>query len=479
MAFLVLGISSLIDYFNTQDFKKLILFYLCMQIAICASLVLLAVIIILTIAVILFQLLQKILLKKSNILVLVIHFSILFFWAKFSLYLKANGVLYLMPGGTYWDITFLSLSDMLTGIHRAWVPFSIAFCIIIIIILAIIGNFAKAKNNIRHVFTPSLFYTLVFIGLIVAFYAMNLVLNVNYPQNRVGLFFYVFLVLSAAFTIDLFTNIPVKVISYFILVGALFHFILNLNFHKHSVISYETIPERFYTRLLQEQQSSPERITISGILEAEYAYSNYRLGEELSTMDDQSREMYMNCDYAIQWKKAHQKNYTPYYDEIDEEKDWNIVLLKRKEKIKRNLLLSIDTLKAVEGNEEFYNLYSIKDTSFKNLNPLLVEFDLAWVKAKAPLNAFLVLQIDSAEGHVACYKRIPLNWVRYDWNNVKNQHLCMVSGQLPQRIYRLTCYLWNNEKTDIKFKIDHLLLYQLEGKGVNVKSAQPDYYFQP
>jgi hypothetical protein len=302
---------------------------------------------------------------------------------------------------------------------------------------------------------------------VVAFYAMQKLFNVSYPENRMGLFFYVFFVIAVVFTLDQFTGFAVKVLSGFILVITLIHFVVNINFDKHSNTSYNTIPERFYTRLLEEQKQSPEKITISGQPDAELLYDfwNYLHKGALNSSNNSSYVMQMNCDYVVVLKKNEQY-YRPYYNEIDSDKHSDITLLKRKEKLKRNLLLSINSLKPIQGNGQYYNLYLAKDTCYRNTNPLLVEFNIASIQAKMPLNMWLVFEVDSSEGHSASYQKTPLNMLRYDWTTAGNQVLDLVGGPLPLKIHRMVCYLWNIEMKQIKVKVNSIKIYQLEGSGV-------------
>jgi hypothetical protein len=474
MSFLVLSISYLIEYFNSKEIKKLFLFYLFIQIAICANLILVIIGMALTFPIILFQFLNKELLKKPNIITLLIHTMLILFWVKFSFFLQAGGQLYTGAGESYWRITFISLVELLSGTANKWMPFLMVFSFLVLIIAAITMNFKRIRTNFQQVFTPAPFYLLMLAGLIAAFYGMKIFLHINYPEDRTGLFFYVFFVLSVVFTMEQFSGTPVKVLAWFIVTGALIHFTLNVNFREHPLSMYETIPEKFYTRLLEEQKSSPEKITIGGQvgLELIYDFWNYRHGGALNIIDASYNQMFMNCDYAIAWKLQEQY-YKPYYDEIDEEKNrsqWGITLLKRREKIKRNLLISIDSLNLIQGNGEFYNLYLAKDTSFKSTNPLLVEFNIGWIQTEMPVKSWLVFEIDTAEGKTVCYKRIPLNWIRYDWSKSKEQKLYLTGGQLPKKIHSLVCYLWNLEKKEIKLKINSVRIYQLEGNGINAAS---------
>ena len=59
MSFLILALSYLIDYFSTKELKKVLLFYLFLQIALSAHLILVIIVLGLTFPVILFQLLNR------------------------------------------------------------------------------------------------------------------------------------------------------------------------------------------------------------------------------------------------------------------------------------------------------------------------------------------------------------------------------------------------------------------------------------
>ena len=130
--------------------------------------------------------------------------------------------------------------------------------------VVLILNYKKIRTGILNLFAPAVFFTLMILGMVVAFYAMHLLFNINYPEDRHGLFFYVFFILALVFAADGLTATPIKALTGIIVLGALVHFALFVNFRKQSIDCYQTIPERFYTRLAEEQKASPERITIGG-----------------------------------------------------------------------------------------------------------------------------------------------------------------------------------------------------------------------
>ena len=52
--------------------------------------------------------------------------------------------------------------------------------------------------------------------------------------------------------------------------------------------------------------------------------------------------------------------------------------------------MSVDTMKPIQGHDEYYNLFSLGDTCFKNTNPLLVEVTIGPIQSAMPYQAWLV-----------------------------------------------------------------------------------------
>jgi len=333
MSFLVLSAFYLMEYFNSKETKKLILFCLFMQIAVSANLTLIVVEIMLTFSVIIFQLFEKKFFKIKNILVLVVHSALILYWVKYSFFLQASNAFYIGQGENYFGITFVSLVQLLSGLQSRWIPICILCGFIVLLIFAITINLKRIQVNRLNLFTPSLFYSLMLAGIIMAFYGMKILLNTNYPEERTGLFFYVFFTLSFIFILDQFSGKLLKGITSLVIAGALIHFVWSINFQKHSSGAYITFPEIFYTRILEEQKLYPGRITIGGQYETKYVYAfwNYRHNGNLDTIDaSYNNKIPISFTYIIAWNKD-ESYYKPYYDKIDFDKSWGLALFKRRE----------------------------------------------------------------------------------------------------------------------------------------------------
>jgi hypothetical protein len=242
---------------------------------------------------------------------------------------------------------------------------------------------------------------------------------------------------------------------------------LNINFTKHSLSVYETIPEHFYTTLLKEQEKSQERITIGGhrVRELFYGFFNYRYGGVLNPADP-TEVMQMNCDYYIA-TKAEEKYFKDYYDIIDTEPDWGFVVLKRKEKIKRNLVIERKDILLETNDAEFLGIYDRGDTAFANSNPIIAEINFDVLQISKPTNTWIVLAVNDSLDQQCYFKRYPLQWTAYDLNGKRNLTYSLITGTLPPKSKKMVCFIWNIGKKPYSIKVNSFKIYQIEGNGVN------------
>ncbi len=476
MALMALAFSYVPDYIEDKRLLHILKIYILLDLAICANLMLIIVALLATALIVLFQLYHRRFFKANNIILVLIHGAIVFFWVKYSFFLQH----YLQPlnftfagqGSSYWRVTFETLIYAIVGKQNVWIDVSI---ILIYISLMAAGLYFLIKNRKKqpsHQSTYSLFLIVFLNGLVIGFYLLKKLCGINFPEDRTGLFFYVLFILNAAFIVDMlkprFSN-SIAVVTFF---AFALHFASNLNFRKHSLDMYDIIPERFYDRLLQEQKQNPQKITVGGnrFRELFYAFMNYRHNGELNLMDipDDPNDMCMTDDYYVALK-VNRKDYLPYYTEIDTDKDYGFALLKRKQFLTRKPLFVFGRQELeIDKTKEYSNFFDIKDTTFNTLEPLLVELNFTVPDGDMPSYSWIVLGLDSAEGKTEYYKRIPMNWVKYNWAGTENNDLVLETGPLPKKVHRLVCYLWNGKGQKLKIAVNTIKIFQLEGYGSNV-----------
>ena len=174
----------------------------------------------------------------------------------------------------------------------------------------------------------------------------------------------------------------------------------------------------------------------------------------------------MNCDYYIA-TKLEEKYFRDYYDIIDSEPDWGFVVLKRKEKIKRNLVTEKKDMILESNDAEFVGVYDRGDTAFANSNPIIAEINFDVLNISKPTNTWIVLAVNDSLNQQYYFKRYPLQWTAYDLNGKENLIYSLITGNLPPKSKKMVCFLWNIDRKPFNIKINSIKIYQIEGKGVN------------
>ena len=470
LALLIMGIAFMLEFINAPDNrKKNLLALLFFQLAISSNLILIIVVLLLSGILLIIQIANKKLLSPIVLITWLLHFSAIYYWLSFSFYLQEGGALYYGAGDSYWSVTFTTLIQLLVGTYSAIVKWMVVGIIALVIVLFVFLNKTSLLKIKQLVKLPdfSILFFIIFWSLVLGFYLMNKLFDVNFPEDRTGLFFYVFFAFWLSFTIDKLSFNFNNIVGFGITGLFAIHFVLNINFRKHSLSVYETIPEHFYTTLLKEQEKSKERITIGGhrVRELFYGFFNYRYGGVLNPADP-TEVMQMNCDYYIA-TKLEEKYFRDYYDIIDSEPDWGFVVLKRKEKIKRNLVTEKKDMILESNDAEFVGVYDRGDTAFANSNPIIAEINFDVLNISKPTNTWIVLAVNDSLNQQYYFKRYPLQWTAYDLNGKENLIYSLITGNLPPKSKKMVCFLWNIDRKPFNIKINSIKIYQIEGKGVN------------
>lgn len=461
MTLLLASFLLMLEYFKSGKRWLFYGFLLSIQLAISANLTLIILSVMLTCIILFYQVIQN---KLKDIWIVpgyLLHFVSLYLWVDFSFFLQEGNALYYGQGDSYWEITFVTLIELITG----WININFDYLIAILVGVTFFSSVVLlVKKNIWSRFKQLdslLIFTVLLLGSFVAFFVLHIWKDINYPEDRTGLFFYPLFVLMFVFLID---NLEKEKIRKFLLVIPVLmaiHFLLLLNFKNHAISEYETFPERFYTTLEKAQENSKDKLSISGhrLNELMFAYFNYRHDGKLNPVDD-SEEFNIYSDYGIT-KKEDNNRYKNYYDVIGED-DWDFVLLKRKNQCKRVLVHTVKSDTWYEGTDEYHDFLRLNDTSLHANSPLLFEMNFDIDHAAQPLNAWLVLDVKDEKGNPLIYKRAAFNWMNFSWNGKKNNTLLLITDKMPSKIQSLVIYLWSNKKQFVKIIMNQINIYRLE-----------------
>ena len=474
--FVILGLAYLMEYFSSKKTKHFILFSLCLQTALVANLILLVLLIVFIFFIFIFQIRNKLHTKASILIIHSIHIAILIFWIKFSFFYKEHNSFYTGAGDSYWEVTFKSLMLLFFWTDRLWMQITV-ICFFIFISVFYLKTFFQQSISIDKIFTPQLFYTLTLIILLVAFYVQKKLLDINFPENRTAIFFYLLFILSFSFTLD---TIPQKIsskLSMMLLIPSVIFFVSNYTVYNFSFWFYKSIPKSFYSILKEEDKKSKSRITIGGNLwkGLPYTFLNYENGSTLTNINS-IYQMTMNCDYYIAMK-SEKIYYKYFYDEIASENIWDMVLLKRKEKIQRcELYKTSEIKKNYKGNDEFFNFFVMKDSILETKNCIEANLEIKFNNVPSPTCANIVLQVNTKKGDVVYYKAITLNWLADDLNG-RTKRIKLITGKLPANTDYIVVYLWNPKRVEMDFIANEVTITELKSKGVNFMIPESYYKY--
>lgn len=460
MSFFILSIAFLLDYFKSKTNIFFFGFIFSLQLAISANLTLLVPLLFLTGMMMLFQLIHRKLFQPWIILSYLVHFFILIGWIRFITVMKEGNALYYGQGDNYWEVTFKTLIELISGIEDHPLNTVIAALVISGILFS---SFLILKKRIKpkELISDELFlFTFMLVSLIAGFFILHHWKDVNYLEDRTALLFYPIAILMIVFMMDNLSGKKWIVVFYLIPFLVIIQFLFSLNFKIQMMREYETFPERFYTRLEQEQEKSDHRITIGGhrLIELMFAMMNYNHNGKLNLADD-GEEMNAYCDYGIA-KKQDLERLSAEYEVIDEA-EWDYVLLKRKNKLKKILLTSIKDKDWREGENEFFECLRWNDTILSSRNPLLLEMDFDVDHAAQPFYGWIIFDMTDSEGNRFCYKRIPMNWLHFSWNQTDGNKFSLISGEIPEKLESMVVYIWNQKKQFIKIRMNEMRISQL------------------
>lgn len=462
MSLLVLALYYFFVYMRFGAFTHFLKFLLFSQLALGANLTLVFVLAITTLIAVVSQLQNKTFLRGKNLLALFVHALLLLFWVKYAFFLKEQGALYYGSGDSYWKVTFETLIETIFFKHAA---INLTF-VGLFAIMSVYWVVRLVQQKKQFVVTSSFSISFIILcALIVAFYLLKRFLGVNYPEDRTGLFFYVFFVVSFCFMLNE-TGRVLRLAALVFPVAFAVHFFAVFNLEAHPWRIYETMPKKFFEILLSEQEKTSRRITIGGhrVREFFYGFLNYKSSVKLNHMTA-PEALQMNCDYALAYQQD-KPYYDKYYEELAEDHYWDFRLLKRRVPLERKLIAELLTPLQLKGNGEYYNAFEKLDTVVDTENPLLAEFTFDVNKAPEPFNAWLVLQVDDADNARSFLVRVPLNLIKYYWNSTKACTISITGENMPLKVKRMVAYLWNIDKKELDITITSFKLFQIKGDGV-------------
>lgn len=379
------------------------------------------------------------------------------FYVFYLLDLKVRGQLYYGLTTGFWEVTVRTLIKTMIDTESIWPEIFTGFYLVLI--AGFLFYFLLMKLRIVNLFNDHYIFTYLLFGNIFAAFLLRHLFEVNYPEDRTGLYFIVFLIGAIAFIADKIRTEKVFKYAFILLIPLLFfpwHFLNNMNL-THNSFENHKIPERFYDKVYEDYKPGKAPPTMGGYKarQLRWAFMNYKRGGKLGKIHG---SLYPSTieDFQIgilsdvpEWEK--------YYDPIDFHATSRFYLLERKKKLNPLPILKFDSITKSKTGNEYYNFFDIHLDSLAG-DTLLIEFDLHFDTKAKPFKSWLVASVKKEENDEIRYEFFALDWFQKNWEGENGHVLNSMIVPLPANTKRMVFYLWNILKEEYQITNGSIIL---------------------
>lgn len=372
--------------------------------------------------------------------------------------MKDKGLLYYGLEGTFWEVSVMTLLPLLLGESSS--AGGIFLLVFLLVPVAALVIFLRKMGFTRSLTGAEMLPFWLLLVNLLAIITLHHFLGVNYPEDRVGLFLFPLTIGAVAFGLNFLITHFNKPALYIILLPFLFfpiHFAMSANFSYSTFWSDERIPQRFYDRYEEAVKRDETLPTIGGhhIRHLCWAWMNIHSDGLANNMQETQFES-GNFEFLIATKEE-VPAWNAQYDSLDFDAFSGLYLLRLKNPIQfENWKVRDIGTAEISSTDEFISLEE-QDLSNMTGAVLNIQFALKMTAAQSPIKAWLVAAVEDASRNSLEYERIPLDWLRKDYNaDGKPIKQALLLPSLTTEAAILKVYLWNMNRSQIQIDGGHI-----------------------
>jgi hypothetical protein len=385
------------------------------------------------------------------------------FFVKLLFVLKAKGLLYYGSVAGFKDVTLWSLVKYFMGFESgALENLLIVYFVIIVVGLAWLISRSKGENPFSRI---HFIFGFFLVGNVAAIFLNAWLFNVNYPEDRAGLFLFPFFIGSLIFITDEF--IPEQMRKILTALAMLFlffpiHFFFQANLSHNSLENFRIL-QRFYDKVASEQKEGELLSTIGGSHNKElmWSYLNFRNNGKLSQMSTRSYPS-MELDYQITGYPD-DPDWFSLYDSIDYDPQTHFYLVKRKQFVPKRLVqFRKNIVHKKKPKREYFSILEGRADTLVGKS-LVVSFTLAVHTESKPFESWVVFNVRDKNNKGLRYERVPFDWLRTDWSDPENpMRNTIYVKDLPPESDNYILFVWNINKVPYEIIDGEAAVFELE-----------------
>jgi len=364
-------------------------------------------------------------------------------WVWWILELKHRGLLYY--GGSEIVPFFFEPMGLLYLKHQElWWLMILPFCWSFIVILS-----SLAKYGVAALTKSAFFFSFSSIAGLILIILLQLVIGVNYPEDRAALFFFPFMVGSLLERIPqlktgLFSPIAV------ILLWAPLDLVSSMNLTHTRLWRKEHIPLEFYPAS-QIEQDHGYPLTLSGFRLREVNWQVGNINQPKSSVI--SSEIFPSSpwtDLILAEKRFEDQLPQSGLDTLITDPASGQFLLKRTSPLYYTSVKD-SALSDIETTDEFVNLIDLSGSAIP-LEPLRMRVALVAEQHETSIPVILIASTSDTAGTTLYYEKHVLSHHSDQWGNLDTVFVSQVLPQIQVPGGRLVIYLYNPKRASYAFK---------------------------
>jgi hypothetical protein len=380
--------------------------------------------------------------------------------AKYSLTLRSVGALYYGGINNFWDSTLGTLSAVLFRPLPQLLCFlfvAVFAAALIIFIFIVVKKFIFKKENLFYFIFPFLLG-----GNLVMTFILSRFFGVNYPEDRVAMYFILLFTGTIFFLCDtsLVSSKRWRILLFTPFVLIIVQFFLSLSIRFTSYTPEYRIPDEFYQYLIEEssKRNFPPVTEAYRLHSTEWYFihaANHVIPSPLSFAVYPSS----SAEFLITDEQTY-SGVNNNYNEVLFDDASGLYLLQRKQPLNLYQTASCDTSMLNEDVMEYFNMLIFDADSMKCRNALF-NIELSVCSQQEPFQAAVIAKAVSSDGTSLREQAFELERVRTQWscNEMQAIRTSMLLPDLPAGTTRLIVFFFNKAKSPFTIEKSSTTLY--------------------
>ncbi len=386
----------------------------------------------------------------------------IYWFADLSFQMKELGLLYYGSGAGFWEITVKSLAENGFGPLAEVILVFVPITAISIVIATSLLVYQFIKKELRH----ELFFAYLLFASVVANLMLNWLFEVNFPEDRVGMYYLIFLPLALVFTINAVVENQKwfgrnRILAYTALLPLLLFpagFALSMN-TTHAVLwKGDSAVKDFYDEIAHRtDKGSMPTITGYHLKRIPFYYYNLRGGDRLHLLQ---QDAYRGDEADFQIADLKEEGAWDKYDTIAYHKPSDQYLLERKIKREKALVFSNELSPKESSADEYYSLFQGNVDSIGGKD-LIWRIQVQMTDIPEPLPGWIVAEVYDKDGKSQIMVNLFTHWIRTSWKQGQIFDHTLMLRNIPEDGVYLKLYYWNIKQRPIAFGKTTVGLYEI------------------